>query len=188
MTVSNSKAECHVLHSSPFTSPGVSSCKALLLALPGSAPQLCVSLRPLAACGIAHLRVRTWGHFQAGGFALCRVPGSPQPPCPTAVVWLGAGCECQTCAQPGCDRQNCAQPCHVWCPWGGQCQLPLSHSSCVGVTVNVQLQPPQTTRAAAVSLLSLRHPRATKTALPPDTKCLLCGEMLQGRSCIFSGA
>lgn len=89
MTVSNSKPESYVPHS-PFTPPGVSSSKALLLTLPGSAAQLGVSLRPLAACGIAHLRVKTSRHFLGGW--VCSVQGARQP-----LASLSRGCSVAEC-------------------------------------------------------------------------------------------
>lgn len=97
MSVSNSRPECYVPHSSAFTSPGVSSSKALLLTLPDLPSSVC----PLAACGICHLRVRPSGHSRAGGFTPCRC----QAALSLLLPWLLRGwvqdLTCQASAQPG---------------------------------------------------------------------------------------
>lgn len=119
MTVSNCKPECNVLHSSPL--PPLGSAAVGLCCGPARqcSPALCLT-RPLAARGIAQLRARASGHSWAGGFAPCRVPGSPSLPLPRLLCVWEQDPTCQTSASA-----------HRGGPW----QLPLTRSPAAAVSL-----------------------------------------------------
>lgn len=161
--------------------------KALLLTLPGSAPQPCLLLvgpRERMALPVQDLRLQ--GNSWAGGFAPCRVRGSPWLPSPAQLRcsrgWV-QDLACQMSAQPG--RASIHRECAMIAA------TLVSHaqqlSNCIGATtVNTQLQPLQTVCGAIVPVPSLGAPcsrwgtpEPSKQSSPcSDAECLLCGDML----------
>lgn len=197
-----------------FSLPGVSSGKALLLPLPGSAAQLGVPGGPWQ-CWHRPAESGDLGAPPGQVGLLCA--GRQAAPASLSRGWV-QDLMCQT--QPSRARASIHQ--------GGQCQLPLTRSTAAAVSLLSQsagpdvsllcqsagpdVSPLSQTAGPDVSLLSQSAaptsphptwdssarplpwstaspgaPRAIETALPADTKCLSCGCVLQGCSRISWG-